>query len=1084
MNIAQPFSGYEILERIGSGAMGTVFRARDRELGRIVALKVLKPSLARNERYVQRLRREARIVAALNHPHIVTGYALGEEGGYHFFVMEYVEGRSLKALLLEWGMFPEEQVLDVAMQITSALEHAYECGVIHRDIKPANVLITSENLVKLTDMGLAKGPTDLTITRHGATVGTPHYISPEQARDPTDVDVRSDLYSLGATLYHMVTGTPPFGGDTMAAVITKVLNERAPSAGEINPAVSDGLSLVIRKLLAKDPELRYQTPAQLMEDLQRVERAEAPEVDVRVLEEVGSKRPRRWGLVAAAAAIVAASALSWYATTASLDSEAQDSASIQLERFGRELAQRVDAAETFGQKLQLLRSADLAATESQVGVVAGLTLRLEQQFRSELGVFFDRYLVGDQREVAQSWFMAPENWRDPESFFPEVVEVEMARAFGMRTVELPNDLRAYSVQRAGELRALAAAWQERRDDAFRSSFADHVAREVPEAWRPELANRDFRGAEGALRAALDRYFDGPGKPTRQQLPDALRTWVTTVEAEAIADADAVIAEQEEDVAAALRMRAKNRCDEIRAKRGVLSVQRMLELLQGFERELQTYPPDRAFRPNRSPWSGVRAQIDDLAQLLATDARDEESELLEQAVLRAYRTFVVSGDPREARAWLEPLDLSEKNDVRDRHVLLLKAAEEAAETLFDGLLGQATTRLLDLHLVGELRGPRRSLTLSHAEGAYSWTLRAEETVREVRLTELQWSELLEYAGTRWLGDSRPSEQARLRAGIALWRFASDDVATLAQLDAGWREFFTNAVSGPMDRARTELGSDDVPALELLHAIRRAFDQPERDVAVVRAARQRLRQRYADDDEVLAEDVGFLRQVDNWLETEDQRLAREAELGRGLPAGVRAEVARSGEVSFSYGVEALGGGLPEMWAHESGSLVFGGEDVDLAAATAKSGLALATFTDDATESTLELGLRFPEVRDKHRLYLFELHGVVAVLGLLRDGSVTAVLTTRPVVQRAAELQRLLAKSLARAVGGAPATVVPGARHELHLRWVAERGRGQAALFLDGAMLDERRITVPDRGETGLRLMPLQPVEVASLVVSARR
>ena len=141
MNFAQPFSGYEILERVGSGAMGTVFKARDKKLGRIVALKVLKPSLARNERYVERLRREARIVAALNHPNIVTGYALGEEGGYHFFVMEYVEGDSLKHLLSEWGMFPEEQVLDVAMQVTAALDHAFAQGVIHRDIKPGNILI-------------------------------------------------------------------------------------------------------------------------------------------------------------------------------------------------------------------------------------------------------------------------------------------------------------------------------------------------------------------------------------------------------------------------------------------------------------------------------------------------------------------------------------------------------------------------------------------------------------------------------------------------------------------------------------------------------------------------------------------------------------------------------------------------------------------------------------------------------------------------------------------------------------------------------------------------------------------------------
>ena len=205
-NFDQPFQDYELLDRVGAGAMGTVFKARHKRLNRIVAIKILKPSLARDKRYVERLRREARIVASLSHPHIVTGYDLGEEGGYHFFVMEFVEGKSLRQLLTEWGMFSEDYVLRVARETAMALDHAYQRDVIHRDIKPGNILIDENGKVKLTDMGLAKGPADLTLTRDGATVGTPMYISPEQARNPQDVDVRSDLYSLGATLYHMATG--------------------------------------------------------------------------------------------------------------------------------------------------------------------------------------------------------------------------------------------------------------------------------------------------------------------------------------------------------------------------------------------------------------------------------------------------------------------------------------------------------------------------------------------------------------------------------------------------------------------------------------------------------------------------------------------------------------------------------------------------------------------------------------------------------------------------------------------------------------------------------------------------------------
>ena len=279
MSFAQPFRDYEILDRLGAGAMGTVFKARHLKLSRIVALKVLRPSLARDARYVERLRREARIVASLNHPNIVTGYDLGEEGGYHYFVMELVEGRSLRALLAEWGIFAEDQVRNVATQVASALDHAFLRNVIHRDIKPGNILIDDAGAVKVTDMGLAKGPADLSLTRDGSTVGTPQYISPEQARNPQDADIRSDLYSLGATLYHMATGQPPFQGASMTEVILQVLHDTPVSPRVINPELSEGMSLVIRKLLSKSPQLRYQTPRELLDDLERWARDQRPQVD-------------------------------------------------------------------------------------------------------------------------------------------------------------------------------------------------------------------------------------------------------------------------------------------------------------------------------------------------------------------------------------------------------------------------------------------------------------------------------------------------------------------------------------------------------------------------------------------------------------------------------------------------------------------------------------------------------------------------------------------------------------------------------------------------------------------------------------
>ncbi len=401
MTFAQPFKDYEVLDRIGSGAMGTVFKARHKSLGRVVALKVLRPSLARDERFVNRLSREARIVAAFNHPNIVTGYDLGQEGGYHFFVMELVDGKSLRELLSEWGSFPESQVLDTAFKITSALDHAYQKGIIHRDIKPGNILVDADNKVKLTDMGLAKGPADLTITREGATVGTPQYISPEQARDPQNVDVRSDLYSLGATLFHMCTGRPPFPAETIANVILKVVNDPAPSARDVNPEVGEALSMVIRKLMAKDPDLRYQTPADLLKDLERVRRDEQPDVNLRQLEalDVVGRKPRRRALVAGGVAglvmLVVAGVLLFGGNTDSKEPVVPDDRP-QVEY--RAALQRDLRVAGWPAKLQALRSREAVANSWQDEILSAARTAVERDLGGELEGFLSR-----QDEGLRQW---------------------------------------------------------------------------------------------------------------------------------------------------------------------------------------------------------------------------------------------------------------------------------------------------------------------------------------------------------------------------------------------------------------------------------------------------------------------------------------------------------------------------------------------------------------------------------------------------------------------------------------------------------------------------------------------------------
>ncbi|MHC4941503.1 MAG: serine/threonine-protein kinase, partial [Planctomycetota bacterium] len=208
----QPISGYEILERVGSGGMGKIFRARQISMNRIVALKVLKKSELKDALPLDRLRREALLIARMDHPNVVRGIDMGETDRYYFFAMEFIEGRSVKAILDLFGPMDELKAISIVHDVARALQYVYEQKLTHRDIKPGNILISDTGVTKLADLGLAKGETDLSVTREGTTLGTPQYISPEQAKNPKAVDIRSDIYSLGATFYHMVTGRIPFEG--------------------------------------------------------------------------------------------------------------------------------------------------------------------------------------------------------------------------------------------------------------------------------------------------------------------------------------------------------------------------------------------------------------------------------------------------------------------------------------------------------------------------------------------------------------------------------------------------------------------------------------------------------------------------------------------------------------------------------------------------------------------------------------------------------------------------------------------------------------------------------------------------------
>ena len=252
---------YQIVRELGRGAMGVVYEATDPHIGRAVALKTIRlDALSSNaEELAQRFKNEARAAGRLNHPNIVTIYDAGEEDGVLYIAMELLEGRTLHALLAE-KRFPGEQAIDVARQICAGLQFAHSKGIIHRDIKPGNVMVVSEGLVKITDFGIARGGEAMTLT--GQVLGTPHYMSPEQVLGKA-LDNRSDLFSVGVILYEMFTGERPFEGQSMTTVMYKIVHESPVPPRAVDTAIHPGLSVVIEEALAKSPELRYQSGAEL-----------------------------------------------------------------------------------------------------------------------------------------------------------------------------------------------------------------------------------------------------------------------------------------------------------------------------------------------------------------------------------------------------------------------------------------------------------------------------------------------------------------------------------------------------------------------------------------------------------------------------------------------------------------------------------------------------------------------------------------------------------------------------------------------------------------------------------------------------
>ena len=255
---------YEIIERIGSGGMADVFKANDTRLNRLVAVKILKQEFSNDKNFITRFKNEAQSAACLSHPNIVSVYDVGDDNGYHYIVMELVEGITLKKFIEKKGRLEVREAVGISIQIAQGMEAAHDNHIIHRDIKPQNIMISRDGKVKVADFGIAKVVSTNTFTQ--TTVGTVHYLSPEQARGGYS-DERSDIYSLGVTLYEMLTGELPFGGDSDVTVALAHIQNEARPAREIVPSIPYSLDRVVQKCMQKHPENRYNSASDLIMDL-------------------------------------------------------------------------------------------------------------------------------------------------------------------------------------------------------------------------------------------------------------------------------------------------------------------------------------------------------------------------------------------------------------------------------------------------------------------------------------------------------------------------------------------------------------------------------------------------------------------------------------------------------------------------------------------------------------------------------------------------------------------------------------------------------------------------------------------------
>ncbi|MCU0725010.1 MAG: serine/threonine protein kinase [Planctomycetes bacterium] len=531
----QWIEGYRLVERLGRGGMGSVYKAVQVSMDRFVALKVLKPSLTRDDQQVARLKREAQLVGRLEHPNIVRGLDFGLSNGFYYFAMEYVEGESVKEAVEKKGPFKEKDALRIVREVALALDHAHGEGIVHRDVKPGNILIGRDGSTRLADYGLAKGPIeDQQLTQSGVTVGTPQYISPEQARGPSGVDIRTDIYSLGATLYHMVTGRPPYEGETLAHLIQQVLYEPYAPPRTLRRNLSPNTCFLIEKMMARRSRHRYQGPRELLADLERIEKGKSivPAGWQGDFEAFHLRRRLRRAITATVAVLLLGGAaslvLNWQLEQARRG-QVEASAREEWAALGRETVTASNIAALIRRHEKLVEEYE----DTEAGGEAKRHLRHLRRQSVHLEAAREQEIEARDLAEKEEWAAALRALREFGAGLPEG-DGDLARGEAEASVRMLLDRRDQEVARAiGEsLVAYEALPPGEARDALRRRIADFELRAyLPEEDRPALARAST--VLGDLDRAIEgteRHLSGPRGLLDHPSPRDYRRFAEVLEA--------------------------------------------------------------------------------------------------------------------------------------------------------------------------------------------------------------------------------------------------------------------------------------------------------------------------------------------------------------------------------------------------------------------------------------------------------------------------------------------------------------------------------------------------------------------------